>query len=200
MKRTNLIEKNRIRERVGSLLALPQAARAAVRAVGRYRVRAFAWDPETDAVGDPLWEDIALAPNLVLEPARNDMLDKYFEGSGYTAAWYCGLVNASGYSAISVDDTPAAHAGWSEYTGYTQANRPSVAWAAAANGAKAFASEVSFTIPSSVTLKGPALFNSATKGGTTGIMYSAGLFTEGDRVITGSALLLVSYETELLIP
>lgn len=49
-----------------------------------------------DSEGNEKWVDIA--PNLVVNVGLQDMNNKYFTGSGYTAAWYIGLVNGTSAS------------------------------------------------------------------------------------------------------
>lgn len=177
-------------DKTGSGLLLPNNIGDKGLVIGRFNVQAH--DPLTKQL---LWEEEF--DNLVVTQGKNDMLDKYFAGSGYTAAWYASLIDSAGYSAIVAGDTAASHAGWAEYTSYSESTRPAISWAAASAGAKSFASAVTFTIPSSITLKGCTINTVSTKGSTSGILYSAGLFTEGDRVITGSAILTVTYTTTL---
>jgi hypothetical protein len=58
--------------------------------------------------------------NLVVNTGLQDMNNKYFKGSTYTAAFYLGLVtgpaSATTYAAA---DTLASHAGWVENTDYS---------------------------------------------------------------------------------
>src|SRR5690349_13093819 len=54
--------------------------------------------------------------NLVTTEGKNDILDKYFKGSAYTASWFLGL---KGTGSAAVGDTLASHAGWTEQTPYS---------------------------------------------------------------------------------
>ena len=46
-----------------------------------------------------------------------DMNSKYFQGSGYTAAWYLGLVQGPGSgTTYAAGNTLASHSGWTELT------------------------------------------------------------------------------------
>jgi hypothetical protein len=124
--------------------------------------------------------------NLVTTVGRNDLLDKYFSGAAYTAAWYLGLISSVGYSAIAAADTMASHAGWTEAgptnaPNYSQGTRPALAFAGASAGSKATSAASAFSITATGTVKGGFATTVATKDGTTGILYSAGLFTGGDR-------------------
>jgi hypothetical protein len=124
--------------------------------------------------------------NTVVTVGKNDLLDKYFTGSGYTAAWYLGLIGSTGYSAIAAGDTMASHAGWTESTVFSNANRVTLAFSAASGGSKATSAAASFNINGTDTIKGAFATTSNTKGGTTGILYSAGLFSGGDKAVASA--------------
>ena len=124
--------------------------------------------------GRPLWEDGF--GNLVTTGGKNDLLDKYFSGSSYTAAWYLGLINNAGFTAIAAGDTAASHSGWTEAGQYGAGTRPAITWAAASGGSKATTAEISFTMDDTVTINGGFVITDDTKNGTSGILYSAGSF------------------------
>lgn len=149
-----------------------------------------------DASGNLKWADEI--DNLVTTAGKNDALDKYLSGSAYTAAWYLGLMSATGYTTgAAVGDTSASHAGWAEDQNYTQGARPTGSFSAAAAGSKALSSAAVFSMNASTTIKGCFLISVATKGGATGILYSAGLFSGGDKVVQSGDTLNVSYTASL---
>lgn len=163
-------------------------------ATGVYTARCY------DRDGNLKWEDTY--SNLVTTVGKNDALDKYLAGSGYTAAWYLGLISSVSYTAVAVGDTMASHSGWTEAgitnaPTYSQGARPTAVWSAASAGAKALSASLSFSITSTGTVKGSFLASVATKDGTTGILYSAGLFTGGDKVLGAGDTLSVSYSASL---
>lgn len=119
--------------------------------------------------------------NQITTVGKNDLLDKYFAGSAYTAAWYMGLVDVDSFSAYAAGDTMASHAGWVESTEYTEANRLTVSFAAASAGAKATSVSCDFSINATTGIQGAFIVTNNTKGGTTGILYSAGTFSGGAR-------------------
>lgn len=129
--------------------------------------------------------------NLVTTVGKNDLLDKYFAGSAYTAAWYIGLVDNASWTAFAAGDTMSSHAGWIENTAYSQGARPTLSFSAASAGSKA-ASAAAFTISGASggtdDIKGAFITTVSTKGGTTGILYSAGAFSAVRTVNDGDTL------------
>jgi hypothetical protein len=136
------------------------------------------------------WRDTV--PNLVTTAGKNFALDTVLAGSAYTAAWYLGLIDATGYSAVAAGDTAASHGGWSEFTGYSNSTRPAPSWGSASAGSKA-SSATAFNINASGTVKGCHLISNSTKGGTSGTLYSAGLFSGGDKTVASGDTLNVTY-------
>lgn len=142
------------------------------------------------------------APNLVTTVGGNAMLDSYLAGSGYTAALYLGLIALTSYTGVAAGDTMASHAGWLEAGGanapaYSQGTRPATAWSAAAARTKALSSALTFSITSPGTVKGCFITTVATKDGTTGTLFSAGLFTGGDKALSNGDTLSVSYSASV---
>jgi hypothetical protein len=152
-----------------------------LQATGAYTVECL------DASGQVKWTDDF--KNLVVTAGKNDILDKYFAGSAYTAAWYLGLVDGASTPTYAAGDTLASHAGWTENTGYS-GNRKAPAWGSASSGSKA-TTATSFTINASGTVAGAFMCTAAT--GTSGTLYSAGSFTGGNRTVASGDTLNVTY-------
>ena len=139
----------------------------------RYVVECFGPD------GELKWrEDIG---NLVVTVGKNSLLDTYFAGSAYTAAWYMGL---KGTGTAASTDTLASHGGWSELNPYS-GNRPAISWSAASGGSKS-ATAVSYSITSTATVAGAFICTAAS--GTSGTLYSAGDFAASRGVANGDTL------------
>jgi hypothetical protein len=152
------------------------------------------------ADGTIKWTDVI--ENLVTTQGKNDALDKYLAGAGYTAAWYIGLISSASYSNIVAADTMASHAGWLEAgatnaPAYSEGTRQAPTFSAASGGSKATSAAVVFTITSAGTTKGCFLASSSVKDGTAGVLYSAGLFSLGDKVLGAGDTLSVTYSASL---
>lgn len=121
--------------------------------------------------------------NLVTTVGKTDIVDKYFKGSAYTAAWFLGL---KGTGTAAVGDTLASHAGWTEVTPYT-GNRLAITFGTTSGGANT-ATAVSYAI----TLAGPTTvagaFVCSVNTGTSGTLYSAGDFAVSRSVVSGDTL------------
>ena len=153
-----------------------------------------------DKDGNLKWEDEA--PNLVVNEGLQDMNAKYFTGTTYTAAWYLGLYGSGATNSPAAGNTMASHGTWTEVTAYSQATRPACTFGTptTANPSVATnsASPASFSINGTTTVGGAFLTSNNTKGGTTGILYSAADFSApGDRSVVSGDTLSVTYTLSL---
>lgn len=145
----------------------------------------------------PLEEKWADAfPNLVTTVGKNNLLDNHLAGSAYTATWYMGLVDGGSTPTYAAGDTMSSHSGWTESTAYSQANRPTAAWSAASSGSKSLSAALTFSINATATIAGCFLASNSTKGGTTGVLYSCGNFTGGNKSVANGDTLNVSYTAQ----
>jgi hypothetical protein len=153
------------------------------------------------ADGVEKWSDTF--PNLVVNEGLQDMNSKYFQGSGYTAAWYLGLVQGPGSgTTFAAGDTLATHAGWTELvagTAYT-GNRKAVTFGTATTADPSVitnsASPSSFAMLVNGTVVAGALLCNAASG-TSGVLFSAGDFTGGDKTVDNGDTLNVTYTFSL---
>ena len=150
-----------------------------------------------DSSGNLKWIDTF--HNLVVNQGLQDMNSQYFKGVGYTAAWYLGLVTGPGSgTTYAATDTLASKA-WTENTNYT-GNRKAVTFGTATTADPSVitnsASPSSFTMSANAqTIAGAFLCSVAT--GTSGILFSAGDFTGGDKVVDSGDTLSVTYSFSL---
>lgn len=164
---------------------------------GIYNVKCY------DAEGNLRWEDTA--KNLVTTVGKNYILNTGFRNNSYGAG-FIGLISSVSYTAINVADTMASHAGWFEVSAATYF--PTVAARLAASfGSDASSSSISTSaanfsiITNGGTVKGCFLAMGsgavATLGNTGGILYSAGLFSGGDKNVGVGDTLSVTYTTSI---
>lgn len=132
-----------------------------------------------DCDGNVKWTETF--ENLVTTVGKTDIVDKYFKGSAYTAAWYLGLAGAG---TKAVGDTLASHAGWSEVNPYT-GNRPAITFGTTSAGSNT-ATAVSYSVTSGATVAGA--FIASVNTGTSGTLYSAGDFAASRTVVSGDTL------------
>lgn len=141
------------------------------------------------------WTDTAY--NLVTYQGKNSLLDQFFAGSAYTAAWYMSLITAGTATTASTYASPTV----TEISSgiITSNTRLTVGWSAAASGSKS-ATTTSFSITGSATITG----NMVVAGGsgvttvgntaaTGGILFSAANFTGGSKTVSNGDTLNVTY-------
>lgn len=144
--------------------------------------------------------------NTVVTVGQNLMLDSALAGSAYTVTGpFMGLISSTSFSAISAADTMASHAGWLEAgsanTPTFSGTRQTCVWSAASGGAKPLSAALSYSMTGSGTLKGAFITYGSgavsTIGSTLGTLFSAGLFTGGDRAVLNGDTVNVSYSVAL---
>jgi len=165
-----------------------------IEAGGVFTVQCF------DKDGNLKWE--AEKHNLVVNVGLKDMNDKYFLGSSYTAAWFIGLYGAGASNNPAAGDTASSHAGWTEVTAYSQATRPAASFAAASTADPSVITNVAaptqFSINGTTVVGGAFLISNSTKGGTTGVLFSAADFqAPGDRSVVNGDIINVTYQFSL---
>ena len=166
--------------------------KSGVRGGGVFHVQCF------DKDGNLKWEE--KAHNLVVNEGLQDMNDKYFSGSTYTAAWYLGLVTGPGSgNTYAAADTLASHIGWTEDTNYS-GNRKSVTFGSATAADPSVinnsGSPAQFSMTGTATIAGAFLTDQAS--GTSGVLFSVSNFqSPGDRAVVSGDTLNVTYEFSL---
>lgn len=151
-----------------------------------------------DAGGNLKWTDSF--HNLVVNQGLQDMNTKYFSGSAYTAAWFLGLVTGPGSgTTFAAADTLATHAGWTENTAYIGTRKTATFGTATTADPSVIANTASpavFTMNANSQTIAGAFLCSVTSG-TSGILFSAGDFTGGDKLVDSGDTLTVTYTFSL---
>ena len=133
-------------------------------------------------------------PNGVANVGKNLLLEVMFSDGVAIAAssWYLSLIDNSGYTALADADTMASHAGWNEFTSYSEANRVEWGPGDAASQSITNASPATFNISGSGTVKGIFVVSNNTKSGTSGTLWATALFA-ADVPVTNGDQLKVTY-------
>lgn len=179
---------------VGSQLTRTLGSNEKMSAGGVFTIQCF------DKEGNLKWE--AQKHNLVVNAGLQDMNTKYFKGSGYTATWYIGLYGAAASNDPAASDTAASHAGWTEITPYSNATRPTATFGTATTADPSVidnsGSPAQFNIDATATVGGAFLISDSTKGGSTGVLFSASDFASpGDRNVASGDTLNIQYQFSL---
>jgi len=128
-------------------------------------------------------------PNGIVDEGMNHILDTQFHGSSQVSTWYIGLVDNSGFSAFADADTLSSHAGWSEFTSYTEANR--VEWQEDAASSRSISNSTTadFSINATGNLKGIFVSSNNVKStGNTGTLWSTAAFSSVVATANGDTL------------
>jgi len=137
-----------------------------------------------DSQGNVKWTDEG--KNLIV----NTGLDYLLENDIVASTLYIGLTDAS--PTVAAGDTMASHSGWTEVTAYDEAARPAWGQGAASGGVTTNATAATFTASGTTNVGGGFLTTVATKGGTTGTLFSVKAATEGNRALVAADTLDVT--------
>ncbi len=130
--------------------------------------------------------------NLVVNTGLDEILDKFYKGSAYTAAHYVGLTD--GTPTVAAGDTMASHVGWAEMAGYDEATRQTLTMGTVSGqSVNNSASKASFTMDGTdTTIGGFFITTNNTKDGTAGILIGVVAFTGGDKTVADNDTLNVT--------
>lgn len=157
---------------------------------GEFRCRIL--DPVTGAVTDDF-----VVPNAAVTAGHNSLLNVGFRASTQITAWYVGLINGSGFSAVSASDTMASHPGWTEYTAYSETVRQTWTPGAASGGVIVNGTVMTFTNGGSQgNIQGMFLASSSTKSEALSTLYSTAV-ESSPRTLAISAPFQVYYQVTL---
>lgn len=174
---------------------------------GRYHVQCF------DGDGRLKWEDDI--ENVVCTEGKNAMLTHALKGSSYTSVLAMGLISDDNYTTPPAAANTAANIttasgsppnGWNEAPSGIASARQTPSLGSASAGAISTSANVDFSIGGTDTIKGCFVLMrdaggtapTTTVGNNSGAIYSAGLFSGGDKAVgNGDTLRVSSYSTNL---
>jgi hypothetical protein len=159
--------------------------------------------------------------NAVTTEGKNSALTQFFKGSAYTATAFLGLIESTGYGFAGATGSGVAATniaanitgvgggspanGWNEATTSQCAARGTPSFGTASAGALALSASTTFAMLATCTIKGcfmmcrsvAGVAAVATTASIAGMIYSAGLFTGGDKACNNGDTLSVSYTASL---
>jgi len=188
------IEKLKATDVVSSGLTCNTKAGESAQATGVYHVQCH------DKDGNLKWS--ADSKNLVVNVGLQYMAGSALTSVTQITTWYLGLYGAGASNTPAAGDTMSSHAGWTEVTTYSNANRVTASFATATTANPSVvtntASPAVFNINGTTTVGGAFLTSDNTKGGTTGTLFSAADFgSPGDRSVVNGDTLSVTYTFSL---
>lgn len=150
-----------------------------------YHVECFSHD------GSLRWaEDFG---NVVTLDGRIMLLDRFFKGSTYTAAWYVGIIKST-QAVNSTDYMASTTRDWSESTAYSDGARRTLTLATVSTASvNNSTGKASFTINQTTEIFGAFVTNSSQiSTGSTYVLYAAAVFdtpsSSGRSVVSGDTL------------
>lgn len=105
------------------------------------------------------------------------LVTDFFAGGVQKPNWYGGLINASGYSSVSENDTMTSHSGWTEVTAYDGSTRKAWTPLVVSNGLIYNSTSMIFNFTASSSIRGLFLASDSTKSGTTGTLWSTAIMS-----------------------
>lgn len=178
-------------------LFIPKSFLDGAEVAGRYHVECVGADGKIKWVED--------FDNMVVQAGKSDMLTQYFKGSAYTATFYFGLVSSA--TSYAPGDTLASHAGWTEDTNYSGTNRIAAVFGSPSSASAgtsgipgtagtfqlATSAASAFSITGTTTINGALMTQTQVRATTTGVLFSVGSFTGGNRAVVSGDTLNVTY-------
>jgi hypothetical protein len=128
--------------------------------------------------------------NLVVNEGLNHILNTQFNAGTPVTSWYLGVYEGN-YTPVSTVTAATIASAATESTAYASSTRP--AWTPASPSSQSItnsASRASFVFNATKTIYGAFLISSATKSGTSGVLFSAALFNAAKNVVNLDELLL----------
>lgn len=137
--------------------------------------------------------------NTVTTVGFNYMLNAAFTTGSQIGTWFAGLVNNVGFTGELIGDTSASHAGWAEFTGYSESVRQTWPPDAVASAAiQNTTTDMTFTINAGGAIIGMFLISVNTKGGTSGTLWSMCERGAGALTVVNGDVLKISYGYSLV--
>lgn len=164
---------------------------------GMFRARILDRPAPGQKFGTPLtdWFDIKNGAKTV---GLNHVLDTVFRAQTPITAWYCGLIDDTGYTSDPAGDTASSHGGWTELTTYTAGTRPQWSPGAASAGSVTISSAITLTTNADSNIRGIFVSSVNTKASNTGTLWASAVEAVARSILSGQQYQF--YYTVTLVP
>lgn len=142
--------------------------------------------------GTTRWSD-TMNVNGITTQGLNYILDAGFHNGTAVTTWYMGLVQGSSTPTYSAADVMNSHAGWTEYTAYSQTLRVTWDEGAAASGSVTNSTTMDYSMNATGTVAGGFLTSGSAKSGTTGTLWMTASFSGGNQAVGNGDTLKLTY-------
>lgn len=141
---------------------------------------------------DGLLKDRMIVPNGITDGGKDHALGATFDAASQITQWYIGMIDNAGFSALADGDTMASHAGWTEFTAYSEGTRPE--WDPDAPSGQAITNGTArdFNMSGAGTLYGLFITSDNVKGGSGGTLWATAAFASTVPV-SASDLIKITY-------
>ena len=134
--------------------------------------------------------DYDMVKNITVNVGLNEILDKFWKGSSYTAAYFLG--QTEGTPTFAAADTMSSHGGWVEDAGYTESVRQTITLGTVASqSVDNSASKAVFTANGAQTWGGGFISPSSTKSETASVLIGGTAYS-ADKVLADTETLTVT--------
>lgn len=134
--------------------------------------------------------------NIVVAEGRTHLLNVLLAGATQVSPWYLGLFKGN-YTPVDGDKATNIVANATEcQTEYDESARPTFVGSVTGDTGSNDGSKATFTFNATVTIYGAFLISVNTKGSTTGTLFSAGRFEDGQRDMKNTDKLQVGYNLQ----
>ncbi len=138
----------------------------------------FAWHYREKKSGIPRLLEKYEINNGITNVGKNYLFNVAFNSASQIiqSAWAMSLIDGGSTPTLSSNDTMGGHGGWTEFTFYSSGTR--VAWGSVTSTAQLVANVTlcQFDITSDGVVSGGFITSANDKGGSTGLLWSTGVF------------------------
>lgn len=132
--------------------------------------------------------------NGITDEGIHHVLDRFNDTAGPEATlapWYAGLIDNASFTGLADADTMSSHSGWIENVDFSESNRQTLSFSAAAS--RSISDSVSFSINATISIQGLFVSSDNTLSGTSGTLFSTAEFASAPVALVSGNTLTANY-------